>query len=170
VALRLIYQMFSQLLSWIVLCARSATSKEIEILVLRHQLAVLQCTRRPTWTIEAEGASVLHQRATDLRRTLPVAQGPPKGRGSADDRSGERPAPGWRHGVGGRGEAGQGEVGKHAASEPTVGVVAGQEQRAPQSVGLRRAAGGEVLAGDEQDAQCFPVAAFGAVSRVAWTP
>jgi hypothetical protein len=34
VALRLIYQMLSQLLSWIVLCTRSATSKEIEILVL----------------------------------------------------------------------------------------------------------------------------------------
>jgi hypothetical protein len=46
VALRLIHQMFSQLLSWIVLCTRSATSKQIEILVLcagRRALAV----RRP---------------------------------------------------------------------------------------------------------------------------
>jgi hypothetical protein len=67
------------------------------------------------------------------------------------------------------GEAGQGEVGEHAASEPTVDVAAGQEQRAQQSVGLRRAAGGEVLAGDEQDAQGVPVAALGAVSRVVWT-
>ena len=41
-ALRLIYQMFSKLLSWIVLRTRSDTTKEIEILVLRHQLAVLQ--------------------------------------------------------------------------------------------------------------------------------
>jgi putative transposase len=42
VALRLIYLMFSKLLSWLVLRTRSNTTKEIEILVLRHQLAVLQ--------------------------------------------------------------------------------------------------------------------------------
>ena len=41
-ALKLIYQMFAKLLSWIVLCVRSDTANEIEILVLRHQLAVLQ--------------------------------------------------------------------------------------------------------------------------------
>ena len=48
VLLRLIYQMLSTLLGWLVLRARSNTSKEIEILVLRHQLAVLRRgTRRP---------------------------------------------------------------------------------------------------------------------------
>ena len=36
-ALRLIYQMFSTLLDWLVLRARFDTAKEIEILVLRHQ-------------------------------------------------------------------------------------------------------------------------------------
>jgi hypothetical protein len=41
-ALRLIYQIFSKLLGWIVLRTRSDATKEIEILVLRHQLAVLQ--------------------------------------------------------------------------------------------------------------------------------
>jgi hypothetical protein len=34
--------MFAKLLSWIVLHVRSDTANEIEILVLRHQLAVLQ--------------------------------------------------------------------------------------------------------------------------------
>jgi hypothetical protein len=42
VALRLIYQMLSTLQGWLVLHARCDTSKEVEILVLRHQLAVLQ--------------------------------------------------------------------------------------------------------------------------------
>jgi len=41
-AVKLIYQMFAQLLSWMVLHARSDTANEIEILILRHQLAVLQ--------------------------------------------------------------------------------------------------------------------------------
>jgi hypothetical protein len=36
--LTLIYRMFTTLLSWTMLCARSDTTKDIEILVLRHQL------------------------------------------------------------------------------------------------------------------------------------
>jgi hypothetical protein len=34
--------MFTKLLSWMVPCARFDTTKQIEILVLRRQLAVLQ--------------------------------------------------------------------------------------------------------------------------------
>jgi putative transposase len=48
--------MFAKLLSWMVLRARSDITKEIEILVLRHQLAVLQRrTPRPriSWTDRA---------------------------------------------------------------------------------------------------------------------
>jgi hypothetical protein len=40
--LRLVYRMFSKVLGWMALCTRSDTTKEIEILVLRHQLAVLR--------------------------------------------------------------------------------------------------------------------------------
>jgi hypothetical protein len=56
VALKLIYVMFSKLLGWMVLRTRCDTTKEIEILVLRHQLAVLQRrTPRPpmSWTDRA---------------------------------------------------------------------------------------------------------------------
>ena len=68
-ALRLIYQMFSTLLGWIALRVRSDPSKEIEILVLRHQLAVLQRrTPRPrmSWTDRALIAA--------LTRLLPMRQ------------------------------------------------------------------------------------------------
>jgi putative transposase len=67
VALKLIYLMFSKLLGWIVLRTRSDTSKEIEILVLRHQLAVLQRRmphRRMSWTDRGVIAA--------LARLLPV--------------------------------------------------------------------------------------------------
>jgi hypothetical protein len=66
-ALRLIYQVFTTLLGWIVLSTRSDTTKDIEILVLRHQLSVLQRrTPRPqiTWTDRALIAM--------LTRLLPV--------------------------------------------------------------------------------------------------
>jgi putative transposase len=53
---KLIYHVFAKLLSWMVLHARSDTANEIEILVLRHQLAVLQRrTPRPqiSWSDRA---------------------------------------------------------------------------------------------------------------------
>ena len=54
--LRLIYVTLSKLMSWMVLRARSDTAKEVEILVLRHQLAVLQRDAprpRMSWTDRA---------------------------------------------------------------------------------------------------------------------
>jgi transposase len=67
VAVRLIYQVFAKLLSWMVLRARSDTAKEIEILVLRHQLTVLQRRNprpRTSWTDRAV--------ITALTRLLPT--------------------------------------------------------------------------------------------------
>src|SRR4051812_44881898 len=75
--MRLIYQMFSKLLSWIVLRTHSDTAKEIEILVLRHQLAVLRRrTPRPriTWTDRAVIAAL--SRLLPVRRRLGLLVAP----------------------------------------------------------------------------------------------
>jgi transposase InsO family protein len=76
-ALRLIYQMFSKLLSWIVLRTHCDTAKEIEILVLRHQLAVLRRrTPRPrmTWSDRAVIAAL--SRLLPVRRRIGILVAP----------------------------------------------------------------------------------------------
>ena len=44
VTLRLVYLIFSRLLSWLMLLARASSSKDIELLILRHEVAVLRRT------------------------------------------------------------------------------------------------------------------------------
>ena len=66
-AMKLIYQMLAKLPIWMVLHARSDTTKEIEILILRHQLAVLQ-RRRPRPPISWSDRAVL----AALARLLPA--------------------------------------------------------------------------------------------------
>jgi putative transposase len=75
VAVKLIYQVFTKLLSWMMLHARSNTANEIEILVLRHQLAVLQRhipRPRINWTDRAVIAALARLLPARGRRGLLV--------------------------------------------------------------------------------------------------
>ena len=77
VALRLIYLMFSKLLSWIVLRTHCDTAKEIEILVLRHQLAVLRrCTPRPRMTRTDRALIAALARLLPVRRRIGMLVAP----------------------------------------------------------------------------------------------
>ena len=61
--------MFTRVLSWLALLAHSDTAKDVEILMLRHEVAVLRRTnsRRMTWLDRA----VLSELPPE-RRTPPV--------------------------------------------------------------------------------------------------
>jgi hypothetical protein len=70
VSLRLLYLIFSQLLSWLTLLGPASASRDIELLVLRHEVAVLRRTNskpRLDWADRALFAALIRRLPAVLR-------------------------------------------------------------------------------------------------------
>ena len=70
-ALGLVYQALVRVLSWLALLARSDTAKDVEILILRHEVAVLRRTNAPptlTWPDRAMFSALTRLLPAPLRR------------------------------------------------------------------------------------------------------
>ena len=77
-SLRLLYLIFVQLCCWLVLLARSSASKDAELLVLRHEIAVLRRTHprpRLDWADRAVLAALIRLLPTELRMHRLVTPG-----------------------------------------------------------------------------------------------
>ena len=77
-SLRLLYLIFLQLLNLVLLLGRSSTSKDIELLVLRHEVAVLRRAHpkpRLNWADRAVFAALIRKLPPMLRRYRLVTPG-----------------------------------------------------------------------------------------------
>ena len=76
--LRLMYLIFLRLADWLVLLGRSSASKDVELLVLRHEVAVLRRTTprlRMDWADRAVLAALARRLPALLRRHRLVTPG-----------------------------------------------------------------------------------------------
>ena len=77
VLLRLLYLIFQQILGLVFLMGRTSSSKDIELLVLRHEVAILRRThpRRLDWADRAVLAALVRRLPRALRAHRLVARG-----------------------------------------------------------------------------------------------
>jgi hypothetical protein len=78
VSLRLLYLIFSRLLSWQTLLGRASSSKDVELLVLRQEVAVLRRTSpgpRLDWADRTVFAALIRRLPASLRGHRLVTRG-----------------------------------------------------------------------------------------------